>query len=80
MGQKVSGGYLDSSSSTGNIESMQVTASTNCGSTYVRVYGYSGSTNTYTIEITTDNPGGGQSGSSLKSPSSTRPMPRCPSG
>jgi len=56
-----SGGYLDSSGSTGNIESMQVTASTN-QSTYVRVYGYSGSTNTYTIEITTDNPGGGQSG------------------
>ena len=55
-----SGGYLDSSGSTGNIESMQVTASTN-QSTYVRVYGYSGSTNTYTIEITTDNPGGGQS-------------------
>jgi len=29
--------------------------------TYINVYGYSSATNTYDIEITTDNPGGGQS-------------------
>ena len=43
-----------------NTEQMQYTATTN-GFTYVRVYtlGFSGSN--YDIEITTDNPGGGQS-------------------
>ena len=54
------GGFLDSSGSTSNLESMQVTATTN-QTTYVDVYGWQGATNTYDIEITTDNPGGGQS-------------------
>ena len=38
---------------------MQVTAQVN-QSTYIEVYGWSGATNVYDIEITTDNPGGGQ--------------------
>ena len=54
-----SGGFLDSSGTTGNVESMQVTATSN-QTTYVDVYGWLGATNTYDIEITTDNPGGGQ--------------------
>tara|TARA_B100000900_G_scaffold415494_1_gene445587 strand:+ start:300 stop:4298 length:3999 start_codon:yes stop_codon:yes gene_type:complete len=54
------GGFLDSSGSTSNVEYMQVTATAN-QTTYVDVYGWSGATNTYDIEITTDNPGGGQS-------------------
>jgi hypothetical protein len=58
--ESATGGYLSGSGSTGNLESMQVTAFTN-QSTYIRVYGYSGATNIYNIEITTDNPGGGQS-------------------
>ena len=41
------------------MESMQVTAQVN-QSTYIEVYGWSGATNVYDIEITTDNPGGGQ--------------------
>ena len=53
------GGFLSSSGTTGNLESMQVTALTN-QTTYVDVYGWQGATNTYDIEITTDNPGGGQ--------------------
>ena len=48
-----------SSGTTGNLESMQVTAFVN-QTTYVDVYGWQGATNTYDIEITTDNPGGGQ--------------------
>ena len=54
------GGFLDSSTSTSNVESMQVTALTN-QTTYLDVYGWQGATNVYSIEITTDNPGGGQS-------------------
>ena len=59
-----SGGFLDSGTSTSNIESLQVFSSVN-QTTYIDVYGYVsfGSTtfaNTYDIEITTDNPGGGQ--------------------
>ena len=53
------GGFLASSGTTGNLESMQVTATVN-QTTYVDVYGWQGATNTYDIEITTDNPGGGQ--------------------
>ena len=53
------GGFLASSGTTGNLESMQVTAFVN-QTTYVDVYGWQGATNTYDIEITTDNPGGGQ--------------------
>ncbi len=55
-----SGLFLDSSGTTGNVESMQVTATAN-QTTYVDVFGWLGATNTYDIEITTDNPGGGQS-------------------
>ena len=59
-----SGGFLDSGTSTSNIESLQVFSNVN-QTTYIDVYGYVsfGSTtfaNTYDIEITTDNPGGGQ--------------------
>jgi len=59
-----SGGFLDSGTSVSNVESLQVTASTN-QTTYLEVYGFTsfGQTtfaNTYDIEITTDNPGGGQ--------------------
>ncbi|MGB1099224.1 MAG: hypothetical protein ACPG34_08120, partial [Poseidonia sp.] len=54
-----SSGFLSSSTSTSNVESMQVTAQVN-QSTYIEVYGWSGATNVYDIEITTDNPGGGQ--------------------
>jgi hypothetical protein len=57
------GSFLDSSTSTSNVESMQVTASAN-QTTFLDVYPWTfGSTtfaNTYDIEITTDNPGGGQ--------------------
>lgn len=53
------GSYLSGSGGTGNLESMQVTALSN-QTTYIDVYGYSGAINTYDIEITTDNPGGGQ--------------------
>ncbi|RJU88400.1 MAG: hypothetical protein DWC05_00950, partial [Candidatus Poseidoniales archaeon] len=59
-----SGSFLDSSGTTGNLESMQVTATAN-QTTYVDVYGWLSSTNTYDIEITTDNPGGGQSSQSV---------------
>ena len=59
-----SGSFLDSSGTTGNVESMQVTATAN-QTTYVDVYGWLSSTNTYDIEITTDNPGGGQSSQSV---------------
>ena len=59
-----SGSFLDSSTTTGNVESMQVTATAN-QTTYVDVYGWLSSTNTYDIEITTDNPGGGQSSQSV---------------
>ena len=55
-----SGTFLTSSGTTSNVESMQVTATAN-QTTYVDVYGWLGDTNTYDIEITTDNPGGGQS-------------------
>ena len=54
-----SGSWLTSSAGIGNVESLQVTATAN-QTTYLDVYGYSGATNTYDIEITTDNPGGGQ--------------------
>ena len=59
-----SGGYISSSGSTGNTESMSSFASTN-QTTYIDVYGYSGATNVYAIEITTDLPGGGQSFESI---------------
>ena len=55
-----SGSYLSSSGGTSNVESMQVTSSSN-QTTYIDVYGWSSATNIYDIEITTDNPGGGQS-------------------
>ena len=55
-----SGSYIDSSTSTGSLESMSYTSFTNQTS-YVDVYGFSGATNVYSIEITTDLPGGGQS-------------------
>ena len=55
-----SGSYIDSSTSTGSLESMSYTSFSNQTS-YVDVYGYSGATNVYSIEITTDLPGGGQS-------------------
>ena len=58
--ESATGSYLTGSGGTGNLESMQVTAFSN-QTTYIRVYGYSGDTNVYDIEITTDNPGGGQS-------------------
>ena len=54
-----SGSWLSSSGGTSNTESMTVTAQSNM-TTYIDVYGYSGATNTYDIEITTNNPGGGQ--------------------
>ena len=53
------GGYLSSSGGTSNLESMTVTAQSNITS-FIEVYGYSGATNVYDIEITTNNPGGGQ--------------------
>ena len=53
------GGFLDSGGSVTDDETMQVTASVN-QTTYIEVFGYSGATNTYGIDITTDNPGGGQ--------------------
>ena len=57
------GTFLDSSTSTSNVESMQVTATAN-QTTFLDVYPWTfGATtfaNTYDIEITTDNPGGGQ--------------------
>lgn len=59
------GTFLDSSGTTGNLESMQVTATAN-QTTFVDVYGWQSSTNTYDIEITTDNPGGGQSAESVE--------------
>ena len=55
-----SGNWLTSSGGTSNVESMQVTASSN-QTTYLDVYGFSAAINTYDLEITTDNPGGGQS-------------------
>lgn len=59
-----SGTFLDSGTGTSNVESMQVTALVN-QTTYIDVYGwvgFGGTTfaNTYSIDITTDNPGGGQ--------------------
>ena len=61
-----SGTFLDKfRHNIGNVESLQVTATAN-QTTYLDVYGYSGATNTYDIEITTDNPGGGQSGESFE--------------
>ena len=70
-----SGSFLDSSGTTGNVESMQVTATAN-QTTYVDVYGWLSSTNTYDIEITTDNPGGGQSSQSVDCLLYTSPSPR----
>ena len=58
-------GFLDSSTGTGNLESMQVTATAN-QTTHIEVYGWSGATNVYDIEITTDNPGGGQTFESVE--------------
>ncbi|MBL6887063.1 MAG: thrombospondin type 3 repeat-containing protein [Candidatus Poseidonia sp.] len=55
-----SSSWLTSSGSSSNLESMQYTSSIN-QTTYVNVYGFFSATNTYDIEITTDNPGGGQS-------------------
>ena len=57
--ESATGSYLTGSGSSANVESMQLYASTN-QTTYVRVYGWLSATNTYDIEITTDNPGGGQ--------------------
>ena len=59
-----SGTNLDTSTSVSNVESMQVTALAN-QTTYIDVYPYLGLgtttfANTYDIEISTDNPGGGQ--------------------
>ena len=59
-----SGTFLDSSTSVSNTEFMSVTSLSN-QTTYIDVYGYTGFggttfANTYDIEITTDNPGGGQ--------------------
>ena len=54
-----SGIGLDSGTSVSDNEAMQVTATVN-QTTYIEVFGYSGATNTYGIDITTDNPGGGQ--------------------
>ena len=54
------GNYLSGSGSTGSLESMTVTSTSN-QTTYLQVYGYSGATNIYAISITTDLPGGGQS-------------------
>ncbi|MEC8266021.1 MAG: hypothetical protein VXZ95_00845, partial [Candidatus Thermoplasmatota archaeon] len=62
--ETATGGYLSGSGSTSNIESMTVSA-TLTQATYVRVYGYSGAINTYDIEITTDQPGGGGSFTSV---------------
>ena len=50
---------LTGSGTSANVESIQFYASAN-QTTYVRVYGWISATNTYDIEITTDNPGGGQ--------------------
>jgi len=58
------GGFLDSSTSTGSLESMTYTSFSNQTS-FIRVYGYIGSTNIYDIEISTDLPGGGQSYESI---------------
>lgn len=55
-----SGSYIGSSTTTGSLESMTHTSFTNRTS-YIDVYGYSGATNVYSIEISTDLPGGGQS-------------------
>lgn len=54
------GAYLSSSGSTGSLESMTVTSTSN-QTTYLQVYGFSGATNVYDISITTNLPGGGQS-------------------
>ena len=54
------GNYLSSSGSTGSVESMTVTSTSN-QTTYLQVFGYSGATNIYAISITTNLPGGGQS-------------------
>ena len=54
------GAYLSSSGTTGSIESMTVTSTSN-QTTFLQVFGYFGSTNIYAISITTNLPGGGQS-------------------
>ena len=52
--------WLTSSTGTSNNEAMSYTSTVN-QTTYITVYGWSGATNTYDIEITTNLPGGGQS-------------------
>ena len=53
------GSYLTGSGGTSNLESMQYSSTSN-QVTYVDVYGYSGAVNTYSIDISTDQPGGSQ--------------------
>ena len=57
--ETASGNFLDSGTSVTDDEVMQVTATMN-QTTFIEVYGYSGDTNVYDLEITTSNPGGGQ--------------------
>jgi len=58
-------GWLTSSTGTSNNEAMSYTATVN-QTTYITVYGWSSATNTYDIDITTNNPGGGQSMESVE--------------
>ena len=58
--ESASGIYLTSSGSVSDNEAMSYTSTVN-QTTYITVYGYNSATNTYGIDITTSNPGGGQS-------------------
>lgn len=58
--QDALGTTLDSSTSVTDNEFMSFTATTNQTS-FLKVFGWSGAINTYDIDITTSNPGGGQS-------------------
>ncbi|MEZ8112254.1 MAG: thrombospondin type 3 repeat-containing protein [Candidatus Poseidoniaceae archaeon] len=58
------GAYISGSSSTSDNEAMSYSSAVN-QTTYIAVYGWSGATNTYDIDITTNLPGGGQSMESI---------------
>ncbi|MCS5533900.1 MAG: hypothetical protein NZ736_06560, partial [Candidatus Poseidoniaceae archaeon] len=62
--ETVSGGFLASSGSVSDNEAMSYSSTSN-QTTYIRVYGWSSAINTYDIDITTSNPGGGQSMESI---------------
>ncbi len=58
--ESASGNFLSSSGSVSDNEAMSYTSTSN-QTTYIKVYGWNSATNTYDIDITTSNPGGGQS-------------------